>query len=210
MRRPLRLRRLFQDTSVRILLLHDTQHDLPAVESVLVANGYEVRSVAVDVITLQSEVDRWNPELILIAADNAARDVMEHICVCSQFRERPIVVFTEDRDPVAMRAAMQARVAAYVVAGLNPARVQPVIAVALARFKEDQVQAAQLANAQQSLQIERDGQRSIARAKAMLARRGLAEPEAYALLRATAMRERCTVADAAERMLSNIQPASAG
>jgi two-component system, response regulator / RNA-binding antiterminator len=186
---------------VRILLLHDTQQDLPAVESVLAANGYEVRSVAVDVLTLQAEVERWNPELILIAADNAARDVMEHICVSSQFRERPIVVFTEDHDPVAMRAAMQARVAAYVVAGLNPARVQPVIAVALARFKQDQLHAAELTDVQRTLQAERDGQRSIARAKALLARRGLAEPEAYAQLRATAMRERCTVVEAAERLL---------
>ena len=31
---------------VRILLLHDTQHDLPAVETALAANGDEVRSMA--------------------------------------------------------------------------------------------------------------------------------------------------------------------
>ena len=31
---------------MRILLLHDTQHDLPAVETALAANGDEVRSMA--------------------------------------------------------------------------------------------------------------------------------------------------------------------
>jgi two-component system, response regulator / RNA-binding antiterminator len=188
---------------VRVLLLHDTQHDLPAVESVLTAHGYEVRSRGVDVMTLQDEVAQWNPELILIAADHAARDVMEHICVCTQFRERPIVVFTEDHDPVAMRAAMQARVAAYVVAGLNPQRVQPVIAVALERFKQDQLQAIALTDAQRTVQSERDAQRSIAEAKALLQRRGLSEPEAYAQLRARAMHERCTIAELAERLVAS-------
>jgi two-component system, response regulator / RNA-binding antiterminator len=187
---------------MRVLLLHDTQHDLPAVESALVSNGYEVRSMAVNAITLQDEVERWNPELVLIAADDAARDVMEQICVSTQFRERPIVMFTEDHDPVAMRSAMRARVAAYVVAGLNPQRVQPVIEVALARFKQDQMQLAELAGALSAVQAERNGQRSIAQAKALLARRGLSETDAYALLRSTAMRERCSIAEAAERVLA--------
>ena len=74
--------------NLRVLLLHNTQHDLPAVESVLTAQGY----------------------------------VVEQICVNSQFRERPILVFTKDDDPVAMRAAIQARMSAYVVAGMQPKR----------------------------------------------------------------------------------------
>jgi len=192
-----------RDAQLRVLLLHDTQHDLPAVESVLLANGYEVRSMAVNAITLQDEVERWDPALILIAADDAARDVMEQICVSTQFRDRPIVVFTEDHDPIAMRAAMQARVAAYVVAGLNPQRVQPVIEVALARFKQDQLHLAELAGAKHAVQTERNGQRSIARAKALLARRGISESDAYALLRTGAMRGRCSVAEMAERLVAN-------
>lgn len=86
-----------RDARLRVLLLHDTQHDLPAVESVLLANGYEVRSMAFNVITLQGDVERWDPALILIAADAAACDVMERICVATQCRDRPIVVFTEGR-----------------------------------------------------------------------------------------------------------------
>ena len=71
---------------MRILLLHDTQHDLPAVETALAANGDEVRSMAVNALTLHVEIERWNPALILIAADDAARDVLEHVCVASQYR----------------------------------------------------------------------------------------------------------------------------
>ena len=101
---------------MRVLLLHNTQHDLPAVESMLASSSYTVRSVPVNA-TLQAEVDHWNRTLSGSLSDDAARDVMEQVCVVSQFRERLIVVFTEDDDPVAMRSAMQARVSAYVVAG---------------------------------------------------------------------------------------------
>lgn len=68
--------------------------------------------------------------------------------------------------------------AAYVVAGLQPQRVQPVIEVALARFKQDQLHLAELAGARHAVQTERNGQRSIAQAKALLARRGMSETDA--------------------------------
>lgn len=183
---------------MRVLLLHNTQHDLPAVESMLASSGYTVRSVPVNALTLQQEVDLWNPDLILIASDDAARDVMEQVCVVSQFRERPIVVFTEDDDPVAMRSALQARVSAYVVAGLSPKRLHTVIDVALERFKHDQDQYAELVAARR--QATRD--RTVAQAKALLRRRGLNEADAYAQLRRQAMAERCSIAEVAERLLA--------
>ena len=188
---------------LRVLLLHDTQHDLPAVESVLAAHGYKVRSVPANALTLQDEIERWNPELILIASDDAARDVMEQVCVVSQFRERPIVVFTENDDPIAMRSAMQARVSAYVVAGLNTNRLRSVIDVALERFKLDQQEFAHLAEARRLAQQKSGSERAIAQAKALLRRRGMSEPDAYALLRKQAMQARCSIAEIAERVLAN-------
>ena len=187
--------------NVRILLLHDTKHDLPAVETALAANGDEVRSMAVNALTLHAEIERWNPALILIAADDAARDVLEHVCVASQHQERPIVMFTEDEDPVAMRAAMRAGVAAYVVAGLSPHRLRSVIGVALERFSHDQARLADLSEAKLTVEGQSHKDRMLAQAKSLLRRRGMTEPEAYAALRTRAMQERCTVAEAAERLL---------
>ena len=189
--------------ALRVLLLHDTQHDLPAVESVLASHGYNVRSVPANALTVQIEIERWNPELILIASDDAARDVMEQVCVVSQFRERPIVVFTENDDPIAMRSAMHARVSAYVVAGLNVKRLRSVIDVALERFKLDQHEFAQLADARRLAQKKSTNEDTIARAKGLLRRRGMSEPDAYALLRSQAMQARCSIAEAAGRVLAN-------
>ena len=188
--------------NLRVLLLHNTQHDLPAVESALAAEGYVVRSMTINALTLHAEVECWNPELILLAADYAARDVVEQICVNSQFRERPIVVFTEDDDPVAMRAAIQARVSAYVVAGMQPKRLRTVIDVALERFKQDQLQIAQIDAARRSAEKARSRERTVAKAKALLRRRGMSESDAYDALRSQAMRERCSLAEVAERVLN--------
>ncbi len=187
---------------MRILLVHDTRHDLPAVETALAANGDEVRSIAAGAFSLHAEIDQWNPELILIATDDAARDVLEHVCVASQYQERPIVMFTEDDDPIAMRAAMAAGVAAYVVAGMKPQRLRSVIGVALERFSRDQQQFAALAAAQSAVINQDQHERVIAAAKATLRRRGMSEPEAYAALRSQAMRERCTVAEVASRLVA--------
>ena len=176
---------------------------MPAIESVLAAYGYTVRSVPVNALAVQDEIERWNPELILIASDDAARDVMEQVCVVSQFRERPIVVFTENDDPVAMRSAMQARVSAYVVAGLNTKRLRSVIEVALERFKLDQTEFAHLTEARKLVQQKSGGERAIAQAKALLRRRGMSETDAYALLRTQAMQARCSIAEIAERVLIN-------
>lgn len=187
---------------MRLLLLHDTEHDLPAIESVLSAHGYRVKSVAANALTIESEIAAWNPEVILIAADNAARDMIEQICVMTQFRERPIVMFTEDDDRDAMRSAMQARVAAYVVRGMKPERLRSVIDVALERFRQDQLQYAELAAISRAAERQQDGQRVLAQAKALLRRRGMTEPEAYAALRSQAMQERCTVAEIAERLVA--------
>jgi response regulator NasT len=187
---------------VRLLLLHDTEHDLPAIESVLTAHGYRVRSLAANALTMESEIAAWNPEVILIAADNAARDMIEQICVMTQFRERPIVMFTEDDDREAMRSAMQARVAAYVVQGMKPERLRSVIDVALERFRMDQLQYAELAAISLAAERQQSGQRVVAQAKALLRRRGMTEPEAYAALRTQAMQERCTVTEIAERLVA--------
>jgi two-component system, response regulator / RNA-binding antiterminator len=182
---------------VRILLLHATDHDIPALEQTLAAQGHDVLSVTANALTLTSEVDRWQPDLILIATDDPSRDMVEQVCVVSQHRERPIVLFTEADDAVAMKKAVKAGVAAYVVAGFKPERMNTVMDVAIERFTHEREQYAALAAA-----TKREAQeRIVTKAKALLRRKGLSESEAYAQLRTRAMRERCTIAEAAEHVL---------
>lgn len=98
-------------------------------------------------------------------------------------------------------AAIQAGVAAYVVAGLSPRRLCSVIGVALERFNRDQQHLADLNAIKLTADTQRRRDHAVAQAKALLRRRGMSEPEAYAALRTQAMRDRCTVAEAAERLI---------
>jgi two-component system, response regulator / RNA-binding antiterminator len=188
----------WRTTRLLILLLHDSEHDIARLEAVLLENGHYLCSVCANARTLAQEVERHRPDLLLIATDNPSRDMVEQICVQSQFRERPIVMLTESDDPQAMRAAVGAGVAAYVVAGFKPERMSAVLDVALLRFNHEREQFASLAAAERR-QAE---QAAIDKAKAWFRRRGFSESDAYSQLRTMAMRERCTIAEVAERVLS--------
>ncbi|MCX8098379.1 MAG: ANTAR domain-containing protein [Casimicrobiaceae bacterium] len=180
-----------------MLLLHHTEHDVPALEARLARSGHRIRSVTAQGTTLLREVETFEPDVIIVAADDPSRDLLEQVCVCSQFRERPIVMFTEAQAPEAMKKALRAGVAAYVVAGLSPERLESVLAVAIERFE---IEREQFAEAEQ-LRRKLEEQRLVSRAKALLRRRGLSEPQAYAWLRREAMNRRCSIAELARELL---------
>lgn len=97
-----------------------------------------------------------------------------------------------------MRDAIAAGVTAYVVAGLAPERVKPVLEVAMARFQHEESLRNQLAAARSQL----SERKVVERAKGLLMRRnGIGEEEAYARLRKTAMDKGLKLADVAQRIV---------
>jgi response regulator NasT len=97
---------------------------------------------------------------------------------------RPVIVFARDGDSATIRTAIGAGVAAYVVDGLEPSRLKPIIDVAMARFEAHQALKGELAAATQKL----SDRKRIDRAKGILMKsRGLDEDTAYAALRKLAM-----------------------
>jgi two-component system, response regulator / RNA-binding antiterminator len=87
---------------------------------------------------------------------------------------------------------------AYVVAGLAPERIRPVLEVALARFRHEEALRRELADARTQL----SERKTIDRAKGILmARHALTEDQAYARLRKTAMDRGMKLADVAQRIV---------
>ncbi len=87
---------------------------------------------------------------------------------------------------------------AYVVAGLAPERIKPVLDVALARFQHGEALRRELADARTQL----SDRKLIDRAKGLLmSRQQLSEDEAYARLRKTAMDRGLRVAEVAQRLI---------
>jgi response regulator NasT len=164
----------------------------------LLEAGYQVLASLPADMFLPERIAQLQPDLIIIDADSDARDVLEHVVVSSQHGRRPIVLFTEDDAPASMEAAMAAGVSAYIVAGLQAERIEPVLNVALARFKQEEKLRGELADAKDRL-AER---KTIEKAKGVLmARHGLGEDAAYQKLRGMAMDRKMRLGELAQRIL---------
>ncbi|MHB8284711.1 MAG: ANTAR domain-containing response regulator [Caulobacteraceae bacterium] len=132
----------------------------------------------------ESEAKAFGPDLIVVACDSPDRDTLESLRVASAANPRPIVMFVDRSEPGAAEAAVQAGVAAYVVDGLSPSRVRPVLEVAMTRFSMLQEMRSELSRARADLA----SRRTIERAKGLLMKeRGLDEESAYRVLRKLAM-----------------------
>jgi len=184
---------------LRVLVVDEDPERLAMVNAALTAAGYEIAGEVRTSAELPEQVRRTAPDVIVIDRDSPDRDTLEHICMVTRDGARPIVLFTADDDRATIRAAVQAGISAYVVDGLSPERIRPVIEVAVARFDEHQALRRELDQAKTTL-AER---KTIERAKGILMRkRGVSEEEAYRLLRSAAMERGERLATVAERVIA--------
>jgi response regulator NasT len=117
----------------------------------------------------------------------------------SRDNPRPIVLFSNQRDPEYIRQAVQAGVSAYVVDGLQKERVLPIVEVAMARFREFQALRRELEETRSRLQE----RKIIEKAKGILMqRRGLSEDAAYQLMRKMAMDRNLRLVEVARTLLA--------
>lgn len=138
-----------------------------------------------------ARIAELQPDLIILDSPSA----LVHV---AQGEPRPIVIFTDDDASTSMDAAMQAGVSAYVVGAFQAARIKPVIDVALARFRQQQILLAELSETRLKL-AER---KVIDRAKGLLMRsQRLTEDQAYQKLRTMAMNKNLKLGELAQRIL---------
>ena len=144
-------------------------------------------------------VSKFAPDMIIVASDAPARDAIEDLRRVNETNPRPIVMFVDQSDSEHAEAALRAGVAAYVVDGLAPDRIQSILDIAAAQFRVSQELRRDLAEAKASLAA----RKTIEKAKGVvMKRRGLDEPAAFALLRKAAMDQGKPLAKVAEELLA--------
>lgn len=164
----------------------------------LLQAGYNIVAVLPADMFLPHQLAQIQPDMVIIDAESQARDTLQHVVVATRDERRPIVMFTDDSDTSHVRDAIAAGVTAYVVAGLAPERVKPVLEVALARFQFEESMRQELADARSQLHE----RKLIERAKGlMMTRQGITEEVAYARLRRAAMDRKLRLADLAQRVI---------
>jgi two-component system, response regulator / RNA-binding antiterminator len=167
-----------------MLVVDDSQKDVSLLNEGLKAAGYDVVEVAMCASALLDRVATLQPDVIIIDSDSPTRDTLEQLSFVNARQPRPIVLFTEDRGNATIQAALKAGVSAYIVAGMQPDRLQPILDVAVARFEQDRALRAELRDTQEKL-AER---KLIERAKGLVMKqKNVGEEEAYRVMRKLAM-----------------------
>jgi response regulator NasT len=186
-------------SKLRVLVIDDQAQRYEAIARAIEAAGDQVVARVADRSTdLQATVQAASPDVVIIDIESPDRDTLEDMRRISHEQHRPIVMFVDEARPDSIRRAIQAGVAAYVVKGASPERVRAVLDVAIARFHEERALRDQLAEALSSL----EERKVVDRAKGILMqRRSLSEPEAYQLLRKTAMDRSMRLVDVARRLV---------
>ena len=153
-----------------------------------------------DALSLEivARLENVRPDVIVIDVDAPDRDMLEHLCMISRDQPRPIVLFTDDDNAGRIKQAIRAGVTSYVVKGIDPVRIKPILQVAIARFEEHQSLRQDLTDAQTQL-----AQRKlIERAKGIVMKqKAIGEDDAYRLLRKMAMDRNAKLADVAEQIV---------
>ena len=136
---------------MRVLVVDESQGRAALLREALASAGHEVAGSLATPLELLDAVATLHPDVIIIDTASPTRDVLEHIVTVSQSSPRPIAMFAADGGSEAIRDAVSAGVAAYVVDGLDSARVNSIYEVACARFEEFQRLKAKLEKAKLKL-----------------------------------------------------------
>ncbi len=139
------------------------------------------------------------PDIVLMDLGNPSRDMLEEYFAVSRALARPIAMFVDESDEESIAASVDAGVSAYVVDGLAPHRIRPLLDLAVRRFNAFARLQADLDEAKGKL-AEHD---AVDKAKRILMdSRGFTEPQAYAELRKTAMNQGRRIAEIAEALIT--------
>ncbi|HMO49228.1 MAG TPA: ANTAR domain-containing protein [Rubrivivax sp.] len=186
------------EAPLRVLLIDDGARRSDLIRDELSRQGHLVVGVLDSALLIHDCVLRLQPDVVIVDSESPSRDTLEHLAAMSASSPRPVVVFSEDAAPAPMQQALRSGVSAYVIAGLHPERLMPVLQVAMARFEQER----ELRSRLQTAQLQLSQRKLIERAKGVLMHEiGLSEEQAYAHLRKLAMDRGQRLVQVAERVV---------
>lgn len=186
------------DTSLKVMVVDADSARRAQIVASLQNTGCTVIEHDALSLDIVARLEHVRPDVIVIDADAPDRDMLEHLCMISRDQPHPIVLFTDDDNEARIKQAIRAGVTSYVVKGIDPARIKPILQVAIARFEAHQSLRRDLSDAQTQLA----DRKLIERAKGIVMKqKSIGEDDAYRLLRKMAMDRNAKLADVAEQIV---------
>lgn len=184
---------------MRILLVDAYPERAAVLEKTLLAAGHHIVAHFDHGRDLREQVLRVAPDMVIIDIDSPNRDILEDMHALNREQPRPVVIFTQDDDASLIKNALAAGVSAYVVGNLDPARVAPVLTVAISRFEQFQSIKRELDDARSALA----DRKLVEKAKGILMKqKGMDEEAAYAAMRRMAMDRNLKLSELARSLIA--------
>lgn len=183
---------------MRVLVIAESADGAEILKSGVQLGGHELTEVLPLDSALSPALERGKPDVLLLEARSPSVDLLDRLLDAMGSTAVPFAVFAGDASSQVIENGVRAGAAAFVVDGLEAARVPAILQVALARFDFISGLRSELGLAQQKL-AER---KFVERAKGLLMKaRNLSEDEAYHTLRRMAMERNRRMGDVAKSVI---------
>lgn len=170
------------DRPLRVLAADEDEAALASTADMLRGLGHEVVALAVDVRTSAKRVAEEDPDLAVVVLDADDEHALALVSEIASYASGPVIALLDREDPEFVEAAAERGLGAWARTD-NPASMQSAIEVALRRHAERDALTEQVNRLESAL----ERRAVIERAKGILMERhGVAEREAFELLRSHA------------------------
>jgi two-component system, response regulator / RNA-binding antiterminator len=182
-----------------ILVVDENRLRASIIEDGLREAGHSDVTVMADIHGVARQIERTEPDVIMVDLENPNRDMLEAFFQLSRSIRRPVAMFVDRSDEASIAASVEAGVSAYVVDGLRKERIKPILELAVSRFNAF----ARLTRELEEAKGELADRKIIDRAKGILmTSKNMNEQEAYQLLRKTAMNQNRKVSEIAQSLVT--------
>ncbi|WOE42628.1 ANTAR domain-containing response regulator [Acinetobacter chinensis] len=180
---------------LKIALIDDDSERVKFVKKTLIEHQFDVVACLMTDQLNAFYLQQIHADVILLDMDHPHRDIIES-CV-SQF-DLPTVLFTKNGHKETIKSAIEAGLTAYIVDGIQPAKLDNILEIAIEQYKKHKKLLNDLHETKSKLADRKD----IEKAKVLLMNlHNLDEKNAFSLLRKNAMSHRITIGEMSRRLL---------
>ena len=188
-----------KQTALKIILVDENMGRSAILRRALQDKGHEVISRLEGSVNLATSNEITHADVVIVNADIPDEAVFANLRDVNKTKTKTIVMVTESSEDHMAGTAIKSGVNAYIVDGLEEKRVQPIIDVAIARFREFQALKDEL-DATRNQLAER---KAVEKAKGLLMKhKKITEDEAYQSIRKMAMDKNKRITDVADGIIS--------
>lgn len=190
--------------SLKVMLVDEDKARSALLAEALKNNGYQVVSRVEPGPSLLAKVAQVMPDMIVVDTDSPSRDMLESVSLLNEHNPLPVVMFADEDHDTVVQEAMRSGVSGYIVRNTEPERVESIMRVAIARFKEYQALKGEL----KQVRSELESNKLVQRAKSLLMKhKGASEDEAHQAITKMSMDQNKSMAEVAENVISVLEMA---